>query len=657
MKISKELIDQRETKLEATRLYLKREFVGIDEIIDKFIDSIRIWYLLPEIQTRPLIVNLWGITGVGKTDLVRKFVNFTKFADRFCEIQMDSRDGSATVQDYLEMTFDNGDQQGILLLDEIQRFRSVDEDGKENNSAKYQDVWMLLSDGTFQSNSKIKKSLIQMILEDEFWADHRDDDDDDDDEVTPIDADVTESKKKRKKKFKYQTYYWDAARLKKLLRTSEEVSDIMKWSQEKKIMKIKERLASQEVFEGTKYSRLLIIVSGNLDEAFTMSGTVEDADRNADVYHEYSKTINIIQIKKALTRRFKPEQIARLGNVHLIYPILSKAGYHDIIVQKAAAIIKNVKDKHKINIALDKSVYEVIYANGVFPTQGVRPLLSTISSILENSLPTFIFEHMRGTTRKKINIKYDNNGFLTSTINGKTIKHSIPRVLDDIKSKQTIDHKTLIAVHEAGHAVAYAILYKTSPTQIVTSTTNYESAGFVGMHHTLGAKEDCLDDIQVTFAGRAAEDLVFGENHITAGAMSDYSHATLIAGQIVRTTGMDKSKGYYVPPNSNKGFHLHDINKTDGNIETILEAEYKNSENLIKENTLFLLEVADNLIDKSNLLPKEFKVIADKYIKGGITLRSAKDTIEQPFNEKLQEFKARHTLVSVDPSKIKKTSV
>jgi hypothetical protein len=58
--ISKKLI------LHDARLQLKKEFFGIDSIIDKIVDTIQTWYLIPEMQERPAIINLWGLTGVGR---------------------------------------------------------------------------------------------------------------------------------------------------------------------------------------------------------------------------------------------------------------------------------------------------------------------------------------------------------------------------------------------------------------------------------------------------------------------------------------------------------------------------------------------------------------------------------------------------------------
>ena len=61
-------IESRKKKLEEVKTALKEKFIGIDNVIDKIIDNISLWYLTPEIQFKPLIISLWGITGVGKTD-------------------------------------------------------------------------------------------------------------------------------------------------------------------------------------------------------------------------------------------------------------------------------------------------------------------------------------------------------------------------------------------------------------------------------------------------------------------------------------------------------------------------------------------------------------------------------------------------------------
>ena len=91
----KDRLRQRRASLDAIRARLKEDFVGIDEIIDSLLDYIQIWYLMPEILTRPIIVCLWGMTGVGKTDLVRRLAQYLEFQERFVEIELGNTDNTS----------------------------------------------------------------------------------------------------------------------------------------------------------------------------------------------------------------------------------------------------------------------------------------------------------------------------------------------------------------------------------------------------------------------------------------------------------------------------------------------------------------------------------------------------------------------------------
>jgi cell division protease FtsH len=86
--LTKPHIQARKTELETAKTALKQYFVGIDKIIDELMDCIQVWYLMPELLKRPVIINLWGMTGVGKTDLVRQLVKHLHFQDRFAEVEL-----------------------------------------------------------------------------------------------------------------------------------------------------------------------------------------------------------------------------------------------------------------------------------------------------------------------------------------------------------------------------------------------------------------------------------------------------------------------------------------------------------------------------------------------------------------------------------------
>ncbi|MFC0184183.1 AAA family ATPase [Pseudarcicella hirudinis] len=147
--IDLQAINFKKQRLEEIRAELKQEFIGIDYIIEELIDYLRIWYLMPEILTRPIIINLWGMTGVGKTDLVRKLVTKLEFQDRFAEIELSNNESSwgSSVARTFESNGIATDEPSIVLFDEIQRFYTIDIEGKPVPGTRYQDFWELLSDG------------------------------------------------------------------------------------------------------------------------------------------------------------------------------------------------------------------------------------------------------------------------------------------------------------------------------------------------------------------------------------------------------------------------------------------------------------------------------------------------------------------------------
>src|SRR5690606_34199431 len=92
------------------------------------------------------------------------------------------------------------------------------------------------------------------------------------------------------------------------------------------------------------------------------------------------------KIKEALKLRFRNEQIARLGNIHIIYPAFSSKSYKQIIQLELNKINKKVYAEFQTNLLFDESVLSLIYAEGVYPTQGTRPIYTTIHQIIKSQI-------------------------------------------------------------------------------------------------------------------------------------------------------------------------------------------------------------------------------------------------------------------------------
>jgi len=633
-------IESRKKQLENAKKALKKKFIGIDEAIDKIIDNIGLWYLMPEIQFRPLIVNLWGITGVGKTDLVRTLVKELDFTDKFIEIQMDIKhDYTRNIEHYLENSGVDTSEPAILLLDEIQRYRTIDESGHTVENKNFNDIWMLLSDGKFQNNSQRKREIIELLLEEMYWEDQRENADEPDaPSDTPVEASIGEpksQKSKKPKKYKFKTSFWTANRFKKMLNLQSSVEEIMKMGLDERMELMEASLKAGHVNEGKAYERLLIFISGNLDEAFKMANDVEDSESDADIMHELSKRVNLIQIKHALSRKFKPEQIARLGNNHVIYPCLDKKAYQKIIHMNCQEILNRIEARHGIKIALSQEIYDIIYSNGVFPTQGVRPAISTVFNLLGSNLPHFMYAAIVAQQNELLLQYKDKN--LYSLIDDKTIKKEIILEIDEIRKNKSIDEKMLVLIHELGHALVYALLFNTPPKQINTNSSGL-SAGFVINHHSVDNKTFIKNKLAIYMAGVAAEELVFGEEFKSAGAQMDIIFATDAAASYVRSYGMDSTISSIVKPQTQNHFDSnYDVESTNQIIENLMVDEKKRARDLLNKNTKIYKILVKHAVEAGGITIDDFLSLCNE---NGMNLiqKEINDKLIYSYDDKVKQF-------------------
>lgn len=633
-------IKQRTEVLENARIKLKEKFIGIDIAIDQIIDNISLWYVTPEFQFRPTIVNLWGITGVGKTDLVRTLVSLLNFNDYFIEIQMDIKvPYKKNIEDYIDGSGITPNDSVIVLLDEIQRFRTIDENGKMiQNNEYYNDIWQLLSDGKFQNKSQIRHELMEMLMEELYYRDMNDNSENDipsnssKKEANFSDDDTVEKKKKQRK---YNTSAWSANRLKKKLKLNIGLEEIMSLNFEEKIRLIDDTIKSGNANESQAYEKMLIFISGNLDEAYFMSDDVENAESDADIFHELSKRITIIDIKAALTTKFKPEQIARLGNNHVIYPCLNREAYSKIIEINCDKILNKISTEHGIRINLSKNVYDIIYRNGVFPTQGVRPVITTIFNLLGNNVPFFIY-HAKINNVNDIFVDVKDSMLFTK-FGDEVINKKIILDIDNIKKNKHIDEISMVVVHEIGHALLYALSFGIAPPQINLNSTN-SSTGFVIRHPVLENKSLIKKSLSISLAGQVAEELVFGDDYKSSGSASDIKSATLLASNYVRSFGMDGNVSKIYNPHINiNELYNYDIDKTNQTIENLLVEAKINARDLINANLNAFKDLIAHGKSFGNMRTDDFITICNKH---GLNIREIKtgDVITTPYSDMLNKF-------------------
>lgn len=612
-------LDEKKRKLERIRAELKEDFFGIDQCIDAIIDSIKTWYLLPQIITRPLIVNLWGLTGVGKTALIRRLVAKLGMTDKYVEIEMDGKnrrgaDAVYTVAEVLKKSSVEQGEPGIILLDEMQRFRTVDDANHEVGVERFADVWTLLSDGKFAPDYSGLKTLIEYFLIREYHSDGNNSFDD----IADL---FGEPKQTTSKPRKFNMWLEEAKHLKAAAKLKEPLRDIMTWDEDRIAKVVAQIIESKEVSKELDYTKCLIFIAGNLDEAYWMSEDSEDADADADVFRRLTSKIGIIEIKEALKKRFKPEQIARFGNNHVIYPALGKEAYQKLIRRTCQTYAAGAEATSGIKFNITESVYNEIYDNSVYPAQGTRPVFTSIHSLFGSPLSEAILWALEND-HTQVNVELNGKKSVMIFSTGGQTKE-VPVVLDlrKIKNSRTEDFSALVAVHEAGHALVYALRTGFAPAEIVANAVSFKG-GYVFHEASQFSKGELLERIEIAVGGIAAETLVFGDHNRSAGCEGDLTTATLIASRYIRRLGMSSHSSLIkVSP---EGLFNEDITKTNESVERMVNSALTDVKFLLGDNKQFLIDLSKKLMEVKRMTPVEFVEFSKPY--ADIKLNDERDT-------------------------------
>lgn len=621
-------IAERSARLAQVAIELKAELFGIDAVIDRVIDSLRAWYVLPEIINRPVIICLWGLTGTGKTQLTRLIAQKLGFYDRFVEVQMDGFSNSTgyrpnTISGMLAESGVVEGCPGILVLDEFQRYRTRDAEGEDVKVERYQDVWTLLSDGRLAPALSFMSDMEYSMGRSQY----------DQEREKPDETGTS--------KYKLHLSPYEARDLKQGLKLRESLLEIMAWTPEQIQTRMAAFQATPEAWE-TDYSKLLIFVAGNLDEMYRRTAQrVEDCDTDADIFHELTKKLSIIDVKKALGKRFKPEQIARLGNNHVVYPSFSRATYQRLIANTCEAYVRDIATSSELRFEIDAALQDEIYANAVFPAQGTRPLFSSIHAILSATLVNatlWAIEHGASSAdRLRLTLSQDKRHLLAQ-FREHSKAYPVAFELNRLKQRANADFRALLAVHEAGHGLLYGLLFGQVPQEVKINVASFDGGYNSFMSLRAESRRNCLDMICVSLAGRAAEALVFGEEACTTGAEQDFKQATAEAAQFVRRHGFaGRLSRTDVTVDTEEDLNT-DMSPTNDAIEALLAEQYARATRLLQEHSALFLRITQAL--------SQYGEVSKQQLAQWLGLKVASEpSVLEPYADRLAAFAARQGVV------------
>lgn len=172
------------------------------------------------------------------------------------------------------------------------------------------------------------------------------------------------------------------------------------------------------------------------------------------------------------------------------------------------------------------------------------------------------------------------------------------------------ESKKLTAYHESGHAI---VAFNTDGANPIHKATIMPRGAALGMvtqlpssDETSISKKQLLARLDVCMGGRVAEELIFGQDHITTGASSDLQTATELAQYMVSTCGMSDTIGP-VHIKERPGSEMQ--SRIDAEVIKLLREAYDRVKTLLKKHEKALHALANALLEYETLGAEDIKRI------------------------------------------------
>jgi len=244
-----------------------------------------------------------------------------------------------------------------------------------------------------------------------------------------------------------------------------------------------------------------------------------------------------------------------------------------------------------------------------------------------------------------------NEGALLAARRGKRVVTMIE--LEDAKDKvmmgaerrslaMTDEEKKLTAYHEGGHALVALHVEGSDPIHKATIIPRGRALGLVmrlpERDQLSITRQKMMADLCVAFGGRIAEELIFGHDKVTTGAMSDIEQATRMVRAMVTRFGMSDELGPIAyAENQEEVFLGHSVSrqqnvseqtaqKIDSEIRRIVDDTYKKAKEILTTRLNDLHTLARGLLEYETLTGDEIVAL----LKGIPPVRTPYEEPETP---------------------------
>ncbi len=247
------------------------------------------------------------------------------------------------------------------------------------------------------------------------------------------------------------------------------------------------------------------------------------------------------------------------------------------------------------------------------------PLANDVdASVLARGTPGFSGADLANLVNEAALMAGRNNLRVVSMHEFETAKDKILMGAERRSMAMSEHEKENTAYHEAGHTIVGRLMPEHDPVYKVSIIPRGRALG-VTMYlpeqdRVSQSRQYLLSNISTLFAGRIAEDIVFGKNKVTTGASNDIERATDIARRMITRWGFseklppmqyehDNEAGAYLGGGSTAMVAVSDDTRRiiDDEVSSIINSCYKKAQELLEANRDILESMKDALMKYETL--------------------------------------------------------
>merc|ERR1719410_431235 len=223
-----------------------------------------------------------------------------------------------------------------------------------------------------------------------------------------------------------------------------------------------------------------------------------------------------------------------------------------------------------------------------------------------------------------------------STVGWEEIDGAVDRIMVGLEKKgaaaaAVTKQKELVAYHEAGHAVAGALMPDYDQVQKITIIPRSNGAGGLTffapsdarLESGMYSRQYLESQLVVALGGRLAEEIIFGEDFVTTGASNDIQQVARIAKNMIKQWGMSEKVGSVAleAPSSGGPFMGREMGQrrtqwggrimgaVEEEIERVVNNAYITCKKILTDNRPLLDHLAKTLVEQEVVSAEEFQMM------------------------------------------------